>query len=130
MRKPATDVPPPATAPPTGGVTPPSPSVKRLAAAPAPSGADVPGSDEQLRYLVARREQARAARDFEAADKLRDQLSRMGVTLDDQNKMWRAADGRSGSISSVNISELHAQKAAKSGAATLPDEEILSLIHI
>ena len=128
VRRPASDAAPPATAPPTSGATPPSPSVKRLANAPAPSGADVPGSDEQLRFLVAKREQARAARDFESADKLREQLARLGVTLDDQNKTWRAADGRSGPITQVNISELHAQKAAKSGAASLPDEEIDRLV--
>ena len=82
----------------------------------------------QVRVLVARRETARFARDFESADKLREQLARLGVTLDDQNKTWRAADGRSGPITQVNISELHAQKAAKSGAATLPDEEIDRLV--
>ena len=72
-----------------------------------------PPPEEQVRALVSRREQARAARDFDSADKLREQLSRLGITLDDQSKVWKSADGRSGQISSVNISELHAQKAAK-----------------
>ena len=85
-------------------------------------------TDETVRALVSKRESARLARDFESADKLREQLSRLGITLDDQNKVWRSADGRSGPITAVNISELHAQKAAKSGAATLSDDEIDRLV--
>ena len=86
-------------------------------------------TDEQVRSLVARREQARFARDFESADRLREQLARMNVTLDDQNKVWRAADGRSGPITAVNVSELHAQKAASAGATTLSDDEIARLVQ-
>ena len=78
---------------------------------------------------MAKRESARFARDFDSADKLREQLSKLGVTLDDQNKRWHAADGRSGPITAVNISELHAQKAAKSGAAPLSDDEIDRLVR-
>ena len=81
-------------------------------------------SEEGVRALVAKREAARCARDFESADRLREQLARLGVTLDDQNKTWRMNDGRSGAIIPVNVSELNAQKAAKSGAAALTDEEI------
>ena len=51
------------------------------------------------------------------------------MTLDDQNKRWHAADGRGGPITAVNISELHAQKAAKSGAAPLSDDEIDRLVR-
>ena len=85
-------------------------------------------TDEAVRALVSKREQARFARDFESADRLRDQLGKLGVTLDDQSKVWRAADGRSGPITAVNISELHAQKAAKAGAAALSDDEIDRLV--
>jgi len=77
---------------------------------------------------VSKRESARFARDFDSADKLREQLSRLGITLDDQNKVWRSTDGRSGPITAVNISELKAQTAAKSGAANLPDDEIDRLV--
>ncbi|EOD25255.1 hypothetical protein EMIHUDRAFT_450495 [Emiliania huxleyi CCMP1516] len=72
---------------------------------------------------------ARFSRDFDAADRLREQLAKLGVTLDDQAKTWRAADGRSGSITQVNVSEIHAQKAAKSGAASLDDAEINRLVR-
>jgi hypothetical protein len=81
-------------------------------------------TDDSVRTLVTKRETARFARDFETADKLREQLSRLGVALDDQNKTWRSGDGRTGPITAVNVSELHAQKAAKGGAAPLSDEEI------
>ncbi|KAL1507809.1 hypothetical protein AB1Y20_007417 [Prymnesium parvum] len=120
----------PPVEPPAGGAALPAPKP----APPPPSAAAKPRSvsggatDEAVRELVCKRESARFARDFDAADKLREQLSRWGITLDDQNKLWRAADGRSGPITAVNISELHAQKAAKSGAAHLPDEEIDRLV--
>jgi len=98
-------------------------------AAPKPrAGVASATTDDSVRALVAKRETARFARDFETADKLREQLSRLGVTLDDQTKVWRTTDGRSGAITAVNISELHAQKAAKSGASTLSDEEIDRLV--
>ena len=115
--------------PPSG--TPPA-AAKPAATAPLPAkqrtGSASATTEEQVRALVAKRESARFARDFDSADKLREQLSRLGVTLDDQNKIWRSTDGRSGPISAVNISELHAQKAAKAGAANLSDEEIDRLV--
>lgn len=87
------------------------------------------GGEEQVRALVTKRESARFARDFDSADKLREQLQRLGVTLDDQNKVWRSNDGRlSGPIIGVNVSELQAQKAAKAGAAPLADDEIDRLV--
>jgi len=97
------------------------------APAPAASGASAP--EEAVRSLVAKREQARFSRDFEAADRLRDQLSKLGITLDDQVKSWRAADGRTGPITPVNVSELHAQKAARAGAASLDDADISRLVR-
>ena len=106
----------------------PKPSMAAAAAvAPAkPKASAVSGAatDDSVRTLVTKRETARFARDFETADKLREQLSRLGVALDDQNKTWRSGDGRTGPITAVNVSELHAQKAAKGGAAPLSDEEI------
>eukprot|EP00900_Chrysochromulina_parva_P010782 jgi/Chrpa1/19705/Chrysochromulina_OHIO_Genome00027077-RA len=131
VRRPASDAPPPAAiGPPIGppSTAPPaSPKPARLnVPASAPTAAD---GDEQIPLLVAKREHARAARDFESADKLREQLARLGVTLDDQSKVWRCSDGRSGAITAVNISELHAQKAAKAGAASLTDDEIDRLVR-
>ena len=102
----------------------PTAAVPPVAAAKPRTSTTASATDESIRSLVAKRETARFARDFESADKLREQLSRLGVTLDDQSKTWRMADGRSGPITAVNISELHAQKAAKSGAAQLSDDEI------
>ena len=77
---------------------------------------------------MGKREAARFARDFLSADRLREHLSKLGVTLDDQAKAWRSTDGRSGPITPVNVSELHAQKAAKAGSASLNDEEIARLV--
>ena len=132
VARPATDMPTsPASVPAITPITPSAspPIIKRLASAgagaPAAKGTEV---EDQVQLLVAQREQSRAARDFESADRLREQLSRLGVSLDDQNKVWRSADGRTGQITAVNISELHAQKAAKSGAATLSDDEIDKLV--
>lgn len=95
-------------------------------ARPRPSAAP----DEHVRALVVKREQARFSRDFDAADKLRDQLAKLGVSLDDQARTWRAADGRSGPIPPVNVSEMHAQKAARAaGGSSLSDEEIERLVR-
>jgi cysteinyl-tRNA synthetase len=47
--------------------------------------------DEELRALIAEREQARRARDFSRADRIRDQLRNRGVLLEDtrQGVRWR-----------------------------------------
>lgn len=123
--------PPAETSPGAGGTALPKASPPSTCAGTKPRvGVSAGGvSDEAVRALVSKRESARFARDFDSADKLRDQLSRLGITLDDQNKVWRSADGRVGSITAINISELHAQKAAKSGAAHLPDDEIDRLVR-
>ena len=44
------------------------------------------------------REQARARRDYKAADVLRDQLEKHGVYLDPKENKWHSADGRTGAI--------------------------------
>ena len=127
VRRPATEAMPAAPAPSAVALAPtqPSPAAKQRSSSATSSSSS---TDEQVRALVIKREQARAARDFDSADRLREQLSQLGVTLDDQNKIWRSTDGRSGPITAINISELHAQKAAKAGAANLSDEEIDRLV--
>jgi len=81
-------------------------------------------SDENVRAILLRREQARAARDFEIADKLREQLMQMGITLDDATKSWRSSDGRrSGSIAGAP-----GVKPVKSDAYSMSDEEINRLV--
>jgi cysteinyl-tRNA synthetase len=48
-------------------------------------------SDQEIDVLIARREQARADRDWAEADRIRDQLSEMGVVLEDGSggTLWR-----------------------------------------
>ncbi|KAL3917240.1 MAG: hypothetical protein SGPRY_006483, partial [Prymnesium sp.] len=81
-------------------------------------------SEEQIRTLVSRREQARAARDFENADRLRDQLSVLGVSVDDQSKTWRSCDGqRAGMIAAEG------GRGARGIGQALSDEEIERLVR-
>jgi len=57
--------------------------------------------EEALAYiksLVLSREQARAAKDFDSSDRIRDELKNMGVDLLDKEKMWRSTSGASGVI--------------------------------
>lgn len=56
------------------------PSVSTGEAASEPAAA---GEDAEIKALVAARQQARAARDFAEADRLRDELSARGVTVED-----------------------------------------------
>jgi cysteinyl-tRNA synthetase len=48
-------------------------------------------SDQEIDALIARREQARVDRDWAEADRIRDQLSEMGVVLEDGSggTLWR-----------------------------------------
>ena len=57
-----------------------------------------PLSAEEIAALVAQREQARRNRDYAAADALRTRLRTSGVDILDREKLWRAADGRTGAI--------------------------------
>lgn len=51
-------------------------------------------ADEKIEALVKQRDAARAARDFETSDRLRDQLKEMGIILEDtpQGTRWRKKD--------------------------------------
>eukprot|EP00908_Phaeocystis_cordata_P000964 Transcript_11044.p1 GENE.Transcript_11044~~Transcript_11044.p1 ORF type:complete len:552 (-),score=252.06 Transcript_11044:150-1589(-) len=60
----------------------------------------VPGGGEvdeaKINALISRRVLARHARDYSMADRLRDELRREGVELDDGSQCWRVAPGRVG----------------------------------
>jgi hypothetical protein len=53
-----------------------------------PSEADM--TDEEVVKLLAERQDCRLNRDFEEADRIRDDLEGAGVQIDDVNRMWRA----------------------------------------
>lgn len=55
-------------------------------------------SDAEIAALVLKREDARKAKDFEAADVTRSQLREKGVELFDKDNYWRANDGRRGNL--------------------------------
>lgn len=55
-------------------------------------------SEHQILSIIEARNVAKLTRDFDEADKLRDQLRAGGITVDDKAKRWSAADGRSGEI--------------------------------
>ena len=67
-------------------------------------GADdgAPVDEERVEELLAERQDMRFARKFAEADRLRDQLRDMGITVWDRNRLWRHGeassddDGRSG----------------------------------
>lgn len=54
--------------------------------------------DGQIKNLVQQREQARAAKDFDQSDRLREELKSLGVELYDKDKMWKSSTGLSGVI--------------------------------
>jgi len=56
------------------------------------------GSESHVKYLVQLREQARAQKDWEQSDKVREELKSMGVDVFDKEKMWRSKSGASGVI--------------------------------
>ena len=53
-------------------------------------------SRREIFNMLLDREQLRAAGQFDQADQLRLHLKGLGVTIDDENKRWRARDGRQG----------------------------------
>ena len=61
--------------------------------------------EEEIKAVLARREQLRKARDFAGADALREELWEAGVKVDDGRREWRCkASGRFGRF------ELHSRK--------------------
>merc|ERR1719161_2359104 len=54
------------------------------------------GDDARIQALVDERTQCRRSRDFATADKIRDELSGMGVRIDDSTDTWTGPGGSSG----------------------------------
>jgi hypothetical protein len=75
--------------------------VLELKITPKPATA-APLSDEKIDRMLKEREQARSTSDFKTADKIRETLEKNGVHLNDKEKKWQTADGRSGPIGPVN----------------------------
>lgn len=53
-------------------------------------------TNEQINERLLAREQARVAKQFHAADAIREELRAHGVLIDDRTRSWRASDGRTG----------------------------------
>jgi|EP00927_Polykrikos_kofoidii_P071804 cysteinyl-tRNA synthetase len=51
-----------------------------------------------IKNLVLMREQARAAKNFDESDRIRDELKSNGVEVYDKEKLWRSASGKAGII--------------------------------
>jgi hypothetical protein len=60
-------------------------------------------STPELRLILGRRAEARAAQDFDAADEVRAELAARGVHVNDKLNRWEAADGRSGLVTPFSI---------------------------
>jgi len=56
------------------------------------------GPQAQIKELVRQREQARANKNFEESDRIREELKGMGVELLDKEKLWKSSDGLQGII--------------------------------
>ena len=55
-------------------------------------------STEEIEDRIDEYERARAERDFDECNKLRDSLFREGVTLNQKRNLWKAGDSRSGQL--------------------------------
>ena len=53
-------------------------------------------SESDIERLLQDREDARRGRDYDSADRIRDELRAGGVNIDDKESTWRTNDGRSG----------------------------------
>ena len=83
--------------------------------------------DAEILAQVAQREQARAGKDWELADRIRDEMRAKGVEVHDREKTWRTNNGRRGIIGSNAISQMNTN-GAYSGGVQMTDDEITSLV--
>ena len=98
-------------------------------------------SEDQINGIVGMRERERAARNWDAADRLRDSLREAGVRLDDRTNSWSSDDGKSGyfgaGASSAASTARYAAPAPQAaaiapvagGSHQPPDLEIMVLVH-
>jgi len=56
------------------------------------------GDPDRIQQMVDEREALRRDRDYDKADRLRDELKRMGVNIDDTDNTWRGPDGMGGDV--------------------------------
>lgn len=63
-----------------------------------PAIANGGGEDGQIKWLVQSREQARARKDFEASDQIREELRGLGVEVFDKEKIWKGPNGSCGVV--------------------------------
>ena len=61
--------------------------------------------DNEIAALLDQRRAARAAKDYDTADRLREQLRESSVDVRDQDGIWRLADGRVGSLATSAVNE-------------------------
>lgn len=78
-------------------------------------------SDIEINSAIADRERARAAQDFATADEIRRRLSSLGVEIYDNQRLWKANDGRQGTIITGGVDN--------PVACTLSETEIALHIH-
>lgn len=55
-------------------------------------------TEREILGLIEARNNAKMSRDFDEADKLRNELRNAGISIDDKTKTWTSSDGRSGEI--------------------------------
>ena len=55
-------------------------------------------SEKEIIGLIEARNNAKMTRDFDEADKIRDELRSAGVNIDERARTWSTSDGRSGEI--------------------------------
>ena len=74
----------------------------------------------KVEELVEERADAKARRDYAAADAIRDQLNAMGISVDDRSREWRVADApycrARGDSASVDVATVEALVAERSSA--------------
>lgn len=76
---------------------------------------------EQIKHLIAQRQQARDSKDYARADALREKLVEGGVWMNDKSRFWVAQDGRYGKVEDSadgGVQELNARADVEQEAMT------------